>query len=496
MRHYALMILALAGAMMLTGCRDEKKEYNPQSLDDLKGHTICVLEGSMQQDYALKHLRDTSMHFISLGSTTDCMVAVNQGKADGFFASELHAYTDGFKRNHMRLACSVNEIAPPISMCVRKGNDALREDYNAFQDSLERCGELERSVKRWFNPNITDYHNILVIAPTDGKAGSEERVLRVGTSSVSPPCEVMIDNKWSGLEIELLQRYAASRGMGISIDTYEFASLIPALKAGKIDVAANMIAVTEEREKKIDFTHAYTHGVAAILTADPSYKEEKTLGESLKESIYYSLLYENRWKMLVDGLWITLIVSVTSLMLGLVLGGGICWMTMNRRKALRIAGKTYLYLLRNLPMLVLLMLMFYVILAHTGLPTIVIAIIAFGMNSSAYISEIYRTGIQSVDKGQREAGLAMGFTPVQTFWYFIGPQALNKALPVLKNEAVSLLKGTSIVGYISVIDLTKASDMIRNSSFEAFIPLLVVSLVYFFLAWLFTMVIDLLAKRV
>ena len=146
-------------------------------------------------------------------------------------------------------------------------------------------------------------------------------------------------------------------------------------------------------------------------------------------------------------------------------------------------------------MLVLLMILFYVVFAHAGLPATVVAIIAFGMNSSAYISEIYRSGIQSVDAGQREAGLAMGFSPVQTFFYFVAPQAMLKALPVFKNEAVSLLKGTSVVGYISVIDLTKASDLIRSASFEALLPLLVISAVYFLLAWLFTTVIDILAKR-
>lgn len=491
-----LQTLLLITVASLWGCAEERKTFIPQSFADLDGHTVCVLEGSMQQDYALKHLNDGKIHFTSFGSSTDCMVVTEQGKADAFFGSVLNAYNDAFRRHHLKIACDIDEMTAAIAMSVKKNNDVLAKDYNAFQDSLEALGELQRITDRWFNPDNTDFHNCIVIPPTNGKPDKDARVLKVGISGAAPPCEVMIDNLWTGCEIELLQRYAASRGMQLSIETYEFSNLIPALQTGKIDVAASIMAVTEERKAKIDFLNIYTYSKAALIIPDYNYVSDKTTWQQLKESTYYSLIHENRWKLLIDGFGVTILISVSSLILGLLLGGIICWMMMNRLKALRIIGKGYLHLVRNIPMLVLLMLMFYVVLAHTGLPTVVVAIIAFGMNSAAYISEIYRTGIQSVDIGQREAGMALGFSPVQTFFYFIAPQALHKALPIFKNEAVSLLKGTAIVGYISIIDLTKASDLIRSSSFEAFVPLLVISVVYFFLAWLFTTAIDLIVKRI
>lgn len=476
--------------LTIASCDDKREAYMPRNFEDFKGHTICVLQGSMQQDYAMKHLNDNETKFVAFGSSTDCMAALALGKADAFFASSLHAYNEAFRRQHLKISALAENMDTPIAMGFKKGNDALVNDYNAFQDSLERSGELKRIVDKWFNPNNTDFHDCVVIPPTAAKPTTETKVLRLGISGIKPPAEVMIDNKWTGCEIELLQRYTTSRGLTLIIDTYEFGNLIPALQTDKIDVAASTLAVTDERREKISFAHVYAYAQPAFLVVDPDYVSKKSMWEEFKESVYFSLIMENRWQLLIDGFWITLIVSICSLIFGSLLGGIVCWLTMNRHRWLRFIGKSYLYLIRNIPMLVLLMLMFYVVLANTGLPTIIVAIIAFGMNSAAYISEIYRTGIQSVDNGQREAGLAMGFSPSQTFFYFIAPQAIRKALPVFKNEAVSLLKGTAIVGYISIVDLTKASDLIRSASFEAFLPLFVISVVYFFLAWLFTAIID------
>lgn len=495
-KNYLKVLTLLLVAMILAGCEEDKKSFLPKDFKDLEGHTVCFLEGSIQQDYAMSHLKDKNITFISFNDATDCVVATNLGKADAFFGATLYAYNDAFHRQHMKVSGVIHEMKAPIALGIRKGNDELTNDYNAFQDSLDSTGELKKIVDRWFNPDNTDFHNCVMIPPTEGKTSNGGNILRVGICGVKPPAEVLIDNKWTGCEIELLQRYAASRGLQLDIKTFDFGNLIPALEAGKIDISAATMAINEERKSKINFTHIYSYAYTALIVPDPNFEATKSMWQQLKESTYYSLIHEKRWQLLLDGFWITLIISVFSLLLGSLLGGIICWMTMNKHKWIRSIGKTYLYFVRNIPMLVLLMLMFYVVLAKTGLPTIVVAIIAFGMNSAAYISEIYRTGIESIDNGQREAGLALGFSRTQTFFYFIAPQAIHRALPVFKNEAVSLLKGTAIVGYISIIDLTKASDLVRSSSFEAFIPLLVISIVYFFLAWLFTFVIDIAIKRI
>ena len=129
------------------------------------------------------------------------------------------------------------------------------------------------------------------------------------------------------------------------------------------------------------------------------------------------------------------------------------------------------------------MLIFYVVFASIDISPVLVAVIAFGMNFAAYVSEIFRTGIEGVDKGQSEAGIAMGFSRVQTFLYVVLPQTVRRILPVYKGEFISLVKMTSIVGYIAVQDLTKASDIVRSRTFDAFFPLIMVALLYFAISW-------------
>jgi len=141
------------------------------------------------------------------------------------------------------------------------------------------------------------------------------------------------------------------------------------------------------------------------------------------------------------------------------------------------------------------MLIFYVVFASVNIDPVLVAVIAFGMNFAAYAAEIFRTGIEGVDKGQTEAGLAMGFTRVATFVNIVLPQTVRRILPVYKGEFISLVKMTSIVGYIAVQDLTKASDIIRSRTFDAFFPLVMVAILYFAISWLLLQSLEYLERR-
>lgn len=156
----------------------------------------------------------------------------------------------------------------------------------------------------------------------------------------------------------------------------------------------------------------------------------------------------------------------------------------------------YVKIMQGTPMVVVLMMLYYVVLGKAGIPAVWVAIIGFALNVGAYGSEIMRSGIESVDRGQREAAIALGFTERQAFFNFIFPQAAVTFLPVYRGELVSLLKSTSIVGYISILDLTKMSDIIRSRTYEAFFPLLATALIYFALAWIISMLMSALLSRV
>ena len=188
---------------------------------------------------------------------------------------------------------------------------------------------------------------------------------------------------------------------------------------------------------------------------------------SIIESFYNNLIAEDRYRMILDGLQVTLIITICAALLGTMLGGLVCWMRMNHRAWLRQIAKVYIDLMRGTPVLVLLMIMYYVVMAPVDATGIVVAIVTFAMNTAAYISEMLRTAIQGIDRGQTEAGLALGFTQRQTFFRIVMPQVIKSVLPVYQGEVISLLKGTSIVGYIAVADMTRPDTL---ANFRCFFP--------------------------
>ncbi|MBO5537779.1 MAG: ABC transporter permease subunit [Prevotella sp.] len=216
---------------------------------------------------------------------------------------------------------------------------------------------------------------------------------------------------------------------------------------------------------------------------------------SIAESFINNLIVEDRYRMILDGLQVTLIITLCAALLGTLLGGLVCWMRMSRKKWLQQVAKAYIDLMRGTPVLVLLMLMYYVVMAPMDASGIVVAIVTFAMNTAAYISEMMRTSIQGIDRGQTEAGLALGFTQRQTFFKIVLPQVVRAVLPVFQGEMISLLKGTSIVGYIAVADMTRASDLIRSRTFDAFFPLILTAIIYFLVAWLIGLLLQSLVQR-
>lgn len=206
--------------------------------------------------------------------------------------------------------------------------------------------------------------------------------------------------------------------------------------------------------------------------------------QNISQAINNNLIAENRYQLILDGLETTLVITLSAAVAGTLLGGLICLMRMSRNRFSSGFAKAYINIMRGTPVLVLLMIMFYVVMAGSNASGVSVAIVTFSMNSAAYISEILRTNIESIDRGQTEAGLSLGFTGTQTFLRFVLPPAVRNAIPVYLGEIITLLKSTSIVGYVAVMDMTKASDMIRSRTFDAFFPLILVALIYFLIAWL------------
>lgn len=206
------------------------------------------------------------------------------------------------------------------------------------------------------------------------------------------------------------------------------------------------------------------------------------------------------WRLLLKGLGTTLGITVLALLIGLVLGivVAIIRCTHDKLGILRLPDRIcrlYLTVTRGTPVMVQLLVIFFVALAPAGVSQFVAAVICFGLNSGAYVAEIVRGGIMAVDDGQMEAGRSLGFNYVQTMWYIIIPQAFKAVLPALANEFITLLKETSVASCIGVADLTFYARLIQGRTYSAFMPLLAVALVYLVLVLFLSYMVKLLERR-
>lgn len=231
--------------------------------------------------------------------------------------------------------------------------------------------------------------------------------------------------------------------------------------------------------------------------------------EKLKADFVLNFVQANRWKYLLSGLGTTLLITLLACLLGIVIGVVIAMVRSTYDKTAEGARKTlgrklfgvadwfcrlYLTVLRGTPVVVQLMIIYFVIFASSDNGTLVAAL-AFGLNSGAYVAEIVRGGIMSIDNGQFEAGRSLGFNYVQTMRFIIIPQVIKNVLPSLANEFIALLKETSVSGYVAVADLTKGADIIRSRTYSPFMPLIAVALIYLALVMFFTKLVSILERR-
>ena len=222
--------------------------------------------------------------------------------------------------------------------------------------------------------------------------------------------------------------------------------------------------------------------------------------QELKSSFISNFIDDNRWRYITEGLKFTLLVTVFAVLIGVVLGFliAIVRTTHDKTGKLKILNaicKVYLTVIRGTPVVVQLMIIYFIIFGSVDISKVVVAIVAFGINSGAYVAEIFRSGIMSIDNGQFEAGRSLGFNYAQTMMYIVMPQAFKNVLPTLCNEFISLLKETSVSGYIALLDLTKGGDIIRSRTYDAFMPLIAVALIYLAMVMIFTKLVSLLERR-
>jgi polar amino acid transport system substrate-binding protein len=462
-----------------------------RTVDDIADKRIGVLMGSIHDAYARKNYPKAEI--VEYHNLPDLLFALNVGKIDVSFRNKASLH-EVLAKNPGLGVLAEDIFSVPIGAGFNKENKALRDQFNVFLAEIRSNGIYDDMVDRWMKKGRSEMPVIKSPPVTRG-------TLKTGiVSDMGLPFAMVKDGQLAGFDIELGRRFAAYTGRAYVTVDLPFSSMLASLSTNKIDIITSSLTITEERKKQIDFSDPYFKSEVCVIAKKKdlaSYAGEntsavsKTFTQKISESFYSNIIYEKRYLHILNGLEVTIIISILAALFGTLVGALVCYMRMSENRMVSVTAKIYIMVLRGTPVLVLLMIIYYVVFASVNIDPVMVAVIAFGMNFGAYVSEMFRTSIQSIEKGQGEAAIAGGFTDFQAFRFIILPQALRSILPVYKGEFISLVKMTSIVGYIAVQDLTKASDIIRSRTFDAFFPLLMVALIYFLLAWLLTWALGL-----
>ncbi|MCE5205927.1 MAG: ABC transporter permease subunit [Porphyromonadaceae bacterium] len=461
------------------------KKSLPENRDgsDLPNAVVGAMTGSVGEKYIRDNYKNATVQCYD--DIMDAIAALQSSKLDYV----ITAYTTALKvanRNDDLLVLPKEYSDEYAAIAFQKNNVGLLNQVNAVLTRFKQDGTLDSIIQRWVKKDKSPYQPVTIPKVSTGKP------LIVAIAANREPMCFISDNKIVGLDCELIERIAYELGRPIQYYDMKFSALIAALESGKADMVISNMTATAERRKVVNFSDGYFVNPQVLVTLNqvvPT-KENDTFFSGLKESFYRNIILENRYLLLWNGLKVTFLISIMAALLGTLLGAIVCMMRMSRSATLQLVAKVYIDLLRGIPQVVLLMLMFYVVFSSFNISGVWVAIFTFAMNFAAYVSEMFRTSIESVKKGQTEAGVAMGFSKTKTFLYIVLPQAIQRVLPVYKGEFIALVKMTSIVGYIAVQDLTKASDIIRSRTFDAFFPLIMVAILYFLLAWSLTLLLE------
>lgn len=488
------------GGVVLVARTDELGSAAFSAVPDYKsfdGKKAGVRTGSATEPLFPKEFPSSEKNYYE--SDSDMIAALKSNKIDFFLTDEpvarlMHSETPDvdYIKTHI--------IDDDYHYAFQKGTDRSAKLRSQFNDFLKKCrqdGTLDRLKDKWVTNNTDDTKSDSI------DLTGENGTIRVCLLPDNIPFSYTTNNKLDGYAVELTMLYAKEYGYKVEFEQTTLTSCLAGVAAGKYDMLAYSLSYTEERAQSVDYSDVFYNGGIVLVarssdidTGSDASTGSGTIFKSIADSFTKNFIREARYMLILQGIGTTSVITVLSVLCGSVLAFFIC---LFRRINSVLAGKIcdfYVKVLQGTPMLVLLMMLYYVVFGKSGIDAVWVAVIGFSLNFSAYASEILRSGIESIDGGQREAALALGLSENQAFFKFIFPQAALRQRPVYRGEIITLLKNTSIVGYIAIQDLTKMSDIIRSRTYEAFFPLITTAIIYFILAWIIALILKLIFTRI
>ncbi len=473
-------ILFIAAMLMLVGFAGPDNEITSKEQLNQPGMRVAVNTGSASMLIAEKELDKAEIVFYTDNATV--YEAVAQGKVDAFVYDERQmnlAIDEGLKGVHLLPDTLDETVKIAVGISPVSKIPSLEDKINQFIEEVKNDGTLDEMYTRW-NKDIDSP------MPDIELPENPEYHLVVGTSGVVPPYNFYAGNELTGYDIELAYRFAAWIGADVEFKIYDFSGMIPAAASGDVDCLMSNLNITPERAEALPFSvPLYEETMGIMVRGDESAEADNPVGSfitEVKTSFEKTFIREGRWRLFIQGIITTLIITVLSIIFGTALGFVVYLICRNGNGAANKITGFFVWLVQGMPMVVLLMILYYVVFGKVAISGGAVSVIGFTLVFGASVFEMIRIGVDAVDKGQMEAALALGYDSQKAFYRIILPQALPHVFPMYLGEIVTLIKATAIVGYIAVQDITKVGDIIRSRTYEAFFPLIAVAVAYFILS--------------
>ena len=480
-----VLVLSLASTLTLTACGSKIPENTVFSVDDLAGKSVGVQLGTTGDIYVSDMESDGSGTKVErYNKGNDAIQALKQGKIDAQPAKAFVA------ANNELMILDEEFVTEEYAICIAKNNSSLTEKVNEALNVLIANGTVNTIINNYIGENASKEAYVPTSSGSNG-------TLTIAVNAYFEPYEYYSNGKVCGIDVDISNAIADYLNMKIDVEDMEFDSIITAVSSGKADFGISGITVTEERLKNIDFSIPYTTSSQVVIVRN---NDVKASGSSFADKFKSDFIDDARYQYLLTGLRNTLIIAICAALIGIVIGFLIAIVRSNhdktgKMKVLNFLCNIYLTVIRGTPTMVQLLIIYYVIFSSVHINKIVVALLAFGINSGAYVAEIFRSGIMSIDNGQFEAARSLGLNYRQTMIQVILPQAFKNVLPALANEFIVLLKETSISGYIGLNDLTRGGDIIRSITYDPMLPLFGVALIYLVLVVILSSLVKKLERR-
>jgi len=447
---------------------------------DFAGKRIGIGIGFAAEDNIKNDLNAISIVYHDITLSIEDVI---RGKIDGSIW-DLSA-ANALLKTHKNAGDLLNIPLPAEISLVPMGAISINQDiidrFNIFLREIKNNGLFDEIQSRWLGPDA-DYDAKMpdIHINNNNSVGT----IRVATTGNDVPFAFYGANReLRGYSAELAIRFAEHEKLEIEIHDMEFSALVPYIISGRADLAIGSISYTEERMKSVIFTEPIYEDMLSIIILNPSSAIKNDIKLTsfttwIKTGIERNLIADNRYKMIIDGLKITMLIALCAQLLGTIFGGFICFILERKNRFIRKLGNFYCGLINGTPMVVLLMITYYIIFGGTKLSNVFIAIMAFTMMTGAGVAQILKGAIETVDIVEIEAARSIGYSAFRAFFKVTLPQAIKRAIPAYTKAFVELVKATAIVGFIAIQDLTRAGDIIRSRTYDAYFPLLFIALIY------------------